>query len=95
MSTSKPKVKASGIIKDSPLYHAINMLMSRFDELEKRMFGAPFVTLPYDAYTSVSAPFASKLNMGGHFTTIMIRTCLYLLINLNWPLWCLKPIGPI
>jgi hypothetical protein len=32
MSTPKPKVKESGITKDSPLYHAMNMMMTKFDE---------------------------------------------------------------
>jgi hypothetical protein len=99
MSTPKPKVKASGITKDSPLYHAMNMLMTRLDELEKTKFGVPIVTLPYDGL----APFASQpqyrrlfhYHYDHYFTTIMITTSLYLLINLNWPLQCLKPIGPI
>ena len=56
MPTPKCKVKVNGITKDSPLYHAMNMLMIRFDELEKRKFGAPIVTLSYDG----SAPFASQ-----------------------------------
>jgi hypothetical protein len=30
----------------------MNKLMSKFDELEGRMFGAPIFTLPHDAHTS-------------------------------------------
>ena len=56
MSTPRPKENASEIIEGSPLYHAMNKLISKFDELEKRVFGASVVTLPHDAYTSGSAP---------------------------------------
>jgi hypothetical protein len=56
MSTPRLEVKASGITEDSPLYHAINMFMSKFDELEGKMFGAPVAALPHDAYTSGSGP---------------------------------------
>ena len=34
--------------------------MSKFDELEERMLGAPIVTLPHAAYTSESAPAFSQ-----------------------------------
>jgi hypothetical protein len=33
----------------------MNKIMSKFDELEKRMFGAPIITLPHVAHTSESA----------------------------------------
>jgi hypothetical protein len=32
----------------------MNKIMSKFDELEERMFGAPIVTLPHVAHTSES-----------------------------------------
>jgi hypothetical protein len=50
------KVKAHGSTKDSPLYHVMNKIMSKFDELEEMMFGAPIVTLPHVAHTSELAP---------------------------------------
>jgi hypothetical protein len=54
-STTIAKVKAHGSTKDSPLFHVMNKIMSKFDELEERMFGAPIVTLPHVAHTSDSA----------------------------------------
>jgi hypothetical protein len=38
----------------------MNKIMSKFDELEERMFGAPIVTLPHAAHTSESAPAFSQ-----------------------------------
>jgi hypothetical protein len=54
------EVKAHGSIKDSPLFHIMNKIMSKFDELEERMFDAPIVTLPHAAHTSESAPAFSQ-----------------------------------
>jgi hypothetical protein len=59
-STTIAEVKAHGYTKDSPLFHVMNKIMSKFDELEERMFGAPIVTLPHVAYTSESAPAFSQ-----------------------------------
>jgi hypothetical protein len=39
ISTPRTKENASEIIEGSPLYHAMNKLISKFDELEKRVFG--------------------------------------------------------
>jgi hypothetical protein len=33
----------------------MNKIMSKFDELEEKMFGAPIVTLPHSAHTGESA----------------------------------------
>ena len=49
------EVKAHGSTEDSLLFHDMNKIMSKFDELEERMLGAPIVTLPHAAYTSESA----------------------------------------
>ena len=43
-STTRSELKASGIAEDSPLFHVMNKLMSKFDELEERMFDAPIAT---------------------------------------------------
>jgi hypothetical protein len=94
MPTPKSKVKVNGITKDPPLYHAMNMLMSRFDRLDER-FGIRVTTLPHDAYTSGSPQLLVYLNTGCHSIIIIIRMSLYLLINLNMPLRHLKLIGPI
>jgi hypothetical protein len=51
-STTITEVKAHGSTEDSPPFHFMNKIMSKFDELEKRMFGAPIVTLPHVAHTS-------------------------------------------
>jgi hypothetical protein len=51
-STTIAEVKAHGSTEDSPLFHAMNKIISKFDELEERMFGAPIVTLPHVAHTS-------------------------------------------
>jgi len=67
MPTPKCKVKVNGITKDSPLYHAMNMLMSKFHELEERMFGAVVATLPHDPFTSGLAPIASQPQYGRPF----------------------------
>ena len=70
--------------------------MSKFDELEGRMFGAPIFTLPYDAHTSESAWLLVNLNRRGHFPIILINMAgLFLIINLSWPLRRLKPMVPI
>jgi hypothetical protein len=53
-STTIVEVKAHGSTEDSPLFHVMNKIMSKFDELEKRMFGAPIVTLPHVAHISES-----------------------------------------
>jgi hypothetical protein len=83
-STTIAEVKAHGSTEDSPLFHVMNKIMSKFDELEERMFGAPIVTLPHVAHTSESAPILVNLNMRGHFTTISINTAsLFLIINPN------------
>jgi len=52
----------------------MNKLMSKFDELEERIFGTPVVTLPHDAYTCGSAQPLVNTNMEGCFTIIMIKT---------------------
>ena len=49
------EVKAHGSTEDSLLFHAMNRIMSKFDDLEERMLGAPIVTLPHAAHTSESA----------------------------------------
>jgi hypothetical protein len=54
------EVKAHGSTKDSPLFYVMNKIMSKFDELEERIFGAPIVTLPHVAHTSESAPAFSQ-----------------------------------
>jgi hypothetical protein len=95
-STTIAEVKAHGSTEDSPLFHVMNKIMSKFDELEERIFGAPIVTLPHAAHTGESASAFSQLNMRGRFTTILINMAdLFMIINPNWPLWHLKPIGPI
>jgi hypothetical protein len=38
----------------------MNKIMSKFDELEQRMLGAPIVTLPHAAHTSELAPAFSQ-----------------------------------
>jgi len=53
-STTRPEVKASGIAGGSPLFHIMNKLMSKFNDLEERMFGAPIAILPHVTYTSES-----------------------------------------
>ena len=68
------EVKAHGSTEDSLLFHAMNRIMSKFDELEERIFGAPVVTLPHDAYTCGSARLLVNTNMGSCFTIIMIKT---------------------
>jgi hypothetical protein len=59
-STTIVEVKAHGSTEDSPLFHVMNKIMSKFDELEERMFGAPIVTLPHAAHTSELAPAFSQ-----------------------------------
>jgi hypothetical protein len=54
-STTIAEVKAHGSTEDSHLFHVMNKIMSKFDELEERMFGALIITLPHVAYTSESA----------------------------------------
>ena len=49
------EVKAHGSTEDSLLFHDMNKIMSKFDELEERMLGAPIVTLPHAAHISESA----------------------------------------
>jgi hypothetical protein len=95
-STTIVEIKAHGSTEDSPLFHVMNKIMSKFDELEERMFGAPSVTLPHVAHTSESAltfsqprykrPFHYYLDQRGKF---------FMIINPNGPLRCLKPIGLI
>jgi hypothetical protein len=51
-STSEFEVKSNAITEDFSLYHAMNMIMSRFDRLEGKRFEYPITTLPYDASTS-------------------------------------------
>jgi hypothetical protein len=46
---------ASGIVEGSSLFHAMNKLMYKFDELEERIFDAFIVTLPHDACISGTA----------------------------------------
>ena len=53
-STIIAKVKSLGSIEDSPLLHALNKILFKFDELEERIFGAPIVTLPHAAHISES-----------------------------------------
>ena len=94
-STIIAEVKAHGSTEDSLLFHAMNRIMSKFDELEERIFGAPIVTLPHAAHISESALDLVNL-MRGRFTTILINMVgLFPIINPNWPLRHLKPIGPI
>ena len=38
----------------------MNKLMSKFDEIEERMFGAPIIILPHDAHISESDPAFSQ-----------------------------------
>jgi hypothetical protein len=59
-STTIAEVKAHGSTEDSPLFHVMNKIMSKFDKLEERMFGAPIVTSPHAAYISESAPTFSQ-----------------------------------
>jgi hypothetical protein len=59
-STTIAEVKAHGSTEDSPHFHVMNKIMSKFDELAKRKFGAPIVTLPHVAHTSESAPAFSQ-----------------------------------
>jgi hypothetical protein len=59
-STTIAKVKAHGFTEDSPLSHSMIKLMSKFNELEERMFGTPIVTSPHDAHVSESAPAFSQ-----------------------------------
>jgi hypothetical protein len=76
-STTIAEVKAHGSTKDSPLFHVMNKIMSKFDELEERIFGAPIVTLPHAAHTGESAsafsqpqyerPFHYYLDQHGRF----------------------------
>jgi hypothetical protein len=59
--TSTPaEVKTSGITEGSPLFHAMNKFMSKFNKLEERMFGAPFATSSHAAYISKLAPAFSQ-----------------------------------
>jgi hypothetical protein len=58
--------------------------MSKFDELEERIFDAPVVTLPHDAYTCGSTPPASQHQYGKLFH-----------YHYDQNHRCLKPIGPI
>jgi hypothetical protein len=60
-STTIAEVKANGSTEDSPLFHVMNKIMSKFDELEEKMFGAPIVTLPHVAHTSELAPAFNQL----------------------------------
>jgi hypothetical protein len=59
-STTIAEVKAHGSTEDSPLFHVMNKIVSKFDELEERMFGALIVTLPHVAHTSELAPAFSQ-----------------------------------
>jgi hypothetical protein len=61
------EVKAHGSIEDSSLFHVMNKIMFKFDELEERMFGVPIVTLPHVAHTSESAPTFSQPQYGRPF----------------------------
>jgi len=95
-STTIVEVKAHGFTEDCPLFHAMNRIMSKFDELEEMMFGAPNVSLPHATYISESAPTFSQPQYERPFHYYLINMAgLFLIINLNWPLWHLKPIGPI
>jgi hypothetical protein len=79
-STTIAEVKAHGSTEDSPLFHVMNKIMSKFDELEERIFGAPIVTLPHAAHTSESAsafsqpqyerPFHYYLNQHDKFVSV-------------------------
>jgi hypothetical protein len=76
-STTTAEVKAHGSTEDCPLFHVMNKIMSKFDELEERMFGDPNVSLPHATYISESAltfsqpqyerPFHYDLNQHGRF----------------------------
>ena len=78
-STTRPEVKASGIAGGSPLFHIMNKLMSKFNDLEERMFGAPIAILPHVTYTSESPlafsqpqyerPFHYYLDQHGRFVS--------------------------
>jgi hypothetical protein len=59
-STTIAEVKAHGSTEDSPLFHVMNKIISKFDELEEMMFGAPIVILPHVAHTSESVPAISQ-----------------------------------
>jgi len=59
-STIIAEVKAQGSTEDSLLFHAMNRIMSKCDDLEERLLGAPIVTLPHAAHTSESAPAFSQ-----------------------------------
>jgi hypothetical protein len=88
-STIIAEVKAHGSTEDSTLFHVMNKIMSKFDELEEMMFGSPNVTLPH-------AMLLVNLNIRGRFTMVLIKmTYLFLIINPNWPLRHMKLIGPI
>jgi hypothetical protein len=54
-STTISEVNAHGMYEDSTLFHTMVKLMSRFDELEERMFAAPIASSPHVAYISESA----------------------------------------
>ena len=85
-STTITKLKVHGITEDCPLFFVMIKIMSEFDKLEERMFGAPIVTLPHAAHISELALDLVNL-MRGRFTTILINMeCLFLIINPIWPL---------
>ena len=54
-STSKSEVKAYVITNNYPFYHAMNMIMSRFNKLKGKRVDYPIITLPHDTFTSGSA----------------------------------------
>jgi hypothetical protein len=54
-STTISEVNAHRMYEDSTLFHTMVKLMSRFDELEERMFVAPIASSPHVAYISESA----------------------------------------
>jgi hypothetical protein len=59
-STTIAEVKAHGSTEVSPIFHVMNKIISKFDELDERMFGAPIVILPHVAHTSELVPAVSQ-----------------------------------
>lgn len=59
-STTIAEVKALGIDEGSPIFHTMVKFMSRLDEFEERMFGAPIATSAHAAHVSKLAPVSGQ-----------------------------------
>jgi hypothetical protein len=68
----------------------MNKIMSKFDELEETMFGAPIATSPRTAHISESALAFSQPQYERPFHYYLDQYS----SNPNWLLRQLKPIGP-